>query len=108
MGFSPWPPIAHLEKDQLSSVLIDPKDADAVQLGQFGNQDAHQGDCVDDEVYLVVLCVEAGKEIKYNWRNCQELPGSSELHTIVHLLPVSEQPGLPLIWGLKGRSFHSV
>lgn len=63
MGLSSWPPTAHLEKDQQNSVLIDPKDADSVQLGQFGDQNTHQGDCVDNEVYPVIFSVEAGKEI---------------------------------------------
>lgn len=43
-----------------SSVLVDPKDPDSVELRQFGDQDAHEGDGVDDEVDPVVLCVKAG------------------------------------------------
>lgn len=42
------------------SVLVDPKDPDSVELRQFGDQDAHEGDGVDDEVYPVVLGVKAG------------------------------------------------
>lgn len=43
-----------------SSVLVDPKDPDAVKLRQFGDQDGHEGDGVDYEVYPVVLGVKAG------------------------------------------------
>lgn len=42
------------------SVLVDAEDADAVELRQLGDQDAHQGDGVDDKVYPVVLGVKAG------------------------------------------------
>lgn len=42
------------------SVLVDPKDPDSMELRQFGDQDAHEGDGVDDEVYPVVLGVKAG------------------------------------------------
>lgn len=42
------------------SVFVDPKDPDSVELRQFGDQDAHEGDGVDDEVYPVVLGVKAG------------------------------------------------
>lgn len=44
----------------IRSVLVDPKDPDSVELRQFGDQDAHEGDGVDDEVYPVVLGVKAG------------------------------------------------
>lgn len=43
-----------------SSILVDPKDPDSVELRQFGDQDAHEGDGVDDEVDPVILCVKAG------------------------------------------------
>lgn len=42
------------------SVLVDAKDPHAVELRQFGDQDAHEGDGVDDEVYPVVLGVKTG------------------------------------------------
>lgn len=44
----------------IRSVLVDPKDPDSVKLRQFGDQHAHEGDGVDDEVYPVVLGVKAG------------------------------------------------
>lgn len=57
------PPSAPLLRHPLRpcrSVLVDPEDPDSVELRQFGDQDAHEGDGVDDEVYPVVLGVEAG------------------------------------------------
>lgn len=90
------------------SVLVDPKDPDSVELGQFGDQDAHQGDGVDYEVYPVIFRVETGEEIQHDGRDGQELARCRELHPIVHLLPVREQPGFPLVRRLKGRSFHRV
>lgn len=53
------PLLRHLRRPR-RSVLVDPKDPDSVELRQFGDQDAHQGDGVDDEVYPVVLGVKAG------------------------------------------------
>lgn len=47
----------------LNSVLVDSKDTDTMQLGQLGDQDAHQRDGVDDEMYPVIFCVETGKKI---------------------------------------------
>lgn len=54
------PPPAPLLLHPHTSVLVDPKDPHSVELRQFGDQDAHQGDGVDDEVYPVVLGVKAG------------------------------------------------
>jgi len=54
------PPRAPLLLHLQPSVLVDPKDPDSVELRQFGDQDAHQGDGVDDEVYPVVFGVKAG------------------------------------------------
>lgn len=38
----------------------------------------------------------------------EELAGSGELDSIIHLLPVREQPGLALVRGLEGGSLHGV
>lgn len=38
----------------------------------------------------------------------EKLARGSELHAVVHLLPVCEEARLALIWGLKGRPFHRV
>lgn len=38
----------------------------------------------------------------------EELAGSGELDSIIHLLPVCEQPGLALVRGLEGGSLHGV
>lgn len=54
---SPFAPLLHRPR---RSVLVDPKDPDSVELRQFGDQDAHEGDGVDDEVYPVVLGIKAG------------------------------------------------
>lgn len=57
------PPFALLLRHPLQprrSVLVDPKDPDSVELRQFGDQDTHEGDGVDDEVYPVILGVKAG------------------------------------------------
>lgn len=49
-----------------TSVLIDSKDADSVELGQLGDEHTHQGHGVEDEVDLVVLGVEAGEEVQHD------------------------------------------
>lgn len=38
----------------------------------------------------------------------EELAGSRELDSIIHLLPVCEEPGLALVRGLEGGSLHGV
>jgi len=43
-----------------------------------------------------------------NGHDGQELARRRELHAIVHLLPVREQPSLPLVRSLKRSSFHGV
>lgn len=45
---------------------------------------------------------------QYDGHDGQELAGRCELHAVVHLLPVREQPSLPLIWRLKRGSFHGM
>lgn len=45
------------------SVLVNPKDPHAVQLGQLGDEDREQGRRVDHEVGLVVFGVEAGEYV---------------------------------------------
>lgn len=90
------------------SVLVDSKDPDSVELGQLGDQDAHEGDGVDDEVYPVVFRVEAGEEIQHDGRDGQELARRRELHPVVHLLPMREQAGFALVRRLEGRPLHGV
>lgn len=71
MGFSLWYITAHQKKGEggektpphPNSVLVDSKDTDTMQLRQLGDQDAHQRDGVDDEMYPVIFCVETGKKI---------------------------------------------
>lgn len=41
-------------------------------------------------------------------RDGEELSRRGELHAVVQLLPVREEPGLPLVRGLERRSFHCV
>lgn len=38
----------------------------------------------------------------------QELAGCRELHAVIHLLPVRQQPRLALVWRLERGSFHGV
>lgn len=45
------------------SVLIDSKNPDSMELGQLGDEHAHQGHGVEDEMDLVVLGIEAGEEV---------------------------------------------
>lgn len=42
------------------SVFVNPKDPDAVKLGQLGNQHGEQGNGVDHKMVAVVFGVEAG------------------------------------------------
>lgn len=42
------------------SVLINPKDPHAVQLGQFGDEHGEQRNCVDHKMGSVIFGVEAG------------------------------------------------
>lgn len=45
------------------SVLIDPEEADAVQLWQLGNEHGEQRYRVDHEVHAVVFGVKAGEDV---------------------------------------------
>lgn len=46
-----------------TSVLIDSKNPDSMELGQLGDEHTHQGDSVEYEMDLVILGVEAGEEV---------------------------------------------
>ena len=45
------------------SVLINPKDPHAVELGKLGDEDGEQGDGVDHKMDSVVFGVEAGQDV---------------------------------------------
>lgn len=47
----------------LLSVLINPKDPHAVQLGQLGDENGQQGNGVDHKMDPVIFGVEAGENI---------------------------------------------
>lgn len=53
------------------SVLIDSKNPDPVELGQFGDEHTHQGHGVEDEMDLVILGIEAGEEVP-GWKGWEE------------------------------------
>lgn len=59
----PPPPPSHTGEGAAPSVLIDSKNPDSVELRQLGDEHAHQGHSVEDEMDLVVLGVEAGEEV---------------------------------------------
>lgn len=90
------------------SVLVNPKDPHTVQLRQLGDEHSEQGNSVDHKMGPIVFGVKAGKDVQDNGCDGEELPRSRKLHTIVHLLPVCEKPGLALIRGLKRRPFDCV
>lgn len=48
---------------EISSVLVNPKEPDSMQLRKLGDEHGEQRHCVDDEVDPVVLGVEAGEEV---------------------------------------------
>lgn len=50
-------------KEAVSSVLIDSKNPDSMELGQLGDEHAHQRHSVQDEMDLVVLGIEAGEKV---------------------------------------------
>lgn len=52
-----------------TSVLIDSKDPDSVELGELGNEHSHQGHSVEYEMDLVILGVEAGEEVQHYRRD---------------------------------------
>lgn len=59
-----YPPPANLAGGgAATSVLIDSKNPDSMELGQLGDEHAHQGHSVEYEVDLVILGVEAGEEV---------------------------------------------
>lgn len=56
---SPWGLRKEVSSSALS-VLINPKDPHAMQLGQLGNEYSEQGDSVDHKMGPIVFGVEAG------------------------------------------------
>ena len=61
-GFCPSPAV-WAGKGAAPSVFIDSKDPDSVELGQLGDEHAHQRHSVEDEMDLVVLGIEAGEKV---------------------------------------------
>lgn len=55
------------------SVLINPKDPHAVQLGQLGDEYSEQGNSVDHKMDPVVFGVEAGEDVQDDRRDGEEL-----------------------------------
>lgn len=53
-------------------------------------------------------CSFVARHLQHNRCDGQELPRGGELHSVVHLLPVREQPGLALVRRLERRAFDRV
>lgn len=49
-----------------------------------------------------------GRHLQHNGGDGEELPRGGELHSVVHLFPVREQPGLALVRRLERRAFDRV
>lgn len=64
------------------SVLINPKDPDAVQLGQLGNQHGEQGNGVDHKMDAVVFGVEAGQYVPEERRQARKTETSGQWWTV--------------------------
>lgn len=59
-------------------------------------------------VRFASLCFAPPRHSQHDGHDGQELAGCRELHAVIHLLPVREQPCLALVRRLKRGSFHGV
>lgn len=65
-----------------SSVLINPEDPHAVQLGQLGDEHGQQGHGVDHKMHPVVFGVEAGQYVS---EEEEEEEKEGQCSTSIHL-----------------------
>lgn len=75
------------------SVFVNPKDPDAVQLGQLGNQHSEQGNGVDHEMDAVVFGVEAGENVPERRRRGRQAETSRDNPSTIATRPESATPG---------------
>lgn len=66
-------------KIKASSVLINSKETDPVELRQFGDKYGEQGNGVDDEVDPVILCIETGQEIPVEGKDKDKIKSDSNM-----------------------------
>lgn len=86
-AFYPTPPLPPWAGEGAApSVLIDSKNPDSVELGQLGDEHAHQRHSVEDEMDLVVLSVEAGEEVPGRGRVRREIKDCWEDPFLPHFL----------------------
>lgn len=71
------------------------------KLGRVGAQ-------LSPWLYHTCWCLPQPKHSQHNRGDGQEFPRGCELDSIVHLLPVGQQPGFALVWSLEGCPFHRV
>ena len=47
-----------------------------------------------------------GGDVQNDWGDGEEFSGWCELHAVVQLFPMCQEPGFALVWGLKRSAFH--